>query len=99
MAAQGAVRWGRWSAELSGLPRARARLVEGFTRWEAYLAQGFAAMVDRGELVADADPSDLATATMTAVQGGLLLSDAARSVRPLELALDMALDHIAAQVR
>jgi hypothetical protein len=33
------------------------------------------------------------------VQGGLLLSRSARSDRPLELAFDMALAHVAAQLR
>jgi hypothetical protein len=33
------------------------------------------------------------------VQGGLLLSRSAKSDRPLELAFDMALAHVAAQVR
>ncbi len=43
------------------------------------------------------DPAALVTAVMTTLQSGLLLTDMARSVRPLELALDMALDHVAAQ--
>jgi TetR/AcrR family transcriptional repressor of nem operon len=32
---------------------------------------------------------------MTALQGGLLMAQATRSARPLELALDMALQHTA----
>ncbi|MGI9000437.1 MAG: hypothetical protein ACR2GH_02095 [Pseudonocardia sp.] len=50
-----------------------------------------------GELRPGVDPAALVTAVMTTLQSGLLLTDMARSVRPLELALDMALDHVAAQ--
>ncbi len=51
----------------------------------------------RGEL--DADPDDLALATLAALQGGLLLTQLQRQVRPLEVALDSMLDHIQAQTR
>jgi hypothetical protein len=47
----------------------------------------------RGELRSGVEPADLATAVMTAVQGGLLLTDTTHSTRPLELGLDMALAH------
>jgi hypothetical protein len=50
----------------------------------------------RGTLRADANPKDLATAVMTALQGGLLLAQNSRSTRPLEIALDMALCHVRA---
>jgi TetR/AcrR family transcriptional repressor of nem operon len=53
----------------------------------------------RGELGPHARPSDLATAVLTALQGGLLLAQTMRLTRPLELALDMALEHVAAQSR
>jgi TetR/AcrR family transcriptional regulator, transcriptional repressor for nem operon len=33
---------------------------------------------------------------VSALQGGLLLAQTTRSTRPLELALDMALDHVSA---
>jgi hypothetical protein len=51
-------------------------------------------MQNEGELSADADPEALATALMAALQGGLLLSQTARGAQPLELAMDMALDHV-----
>lgn len=86
-------------SELAGSPRPRALLAESFGRWESYLVAGFTAMADRAELKSGADPADLATAVMTALQGGLLLTQTTRSTRPLELALDMALDHVAAHLR
>lgn len=85
--------------ELAESPRPRALLAEGFARWEAYLVAGFTAMRARGELKPGAEPADLATAVLTALQGGLLLAQTMRSTRPLELALDMALQHVATKPR
>jgi len=45
-------------------------------------------MQDRGHLAADADPDNLALATLAAAQGGLLLGQVHRTTRPLEVALD-----------
>jgi hypothetical protein len=47
----------------------------------------------RGELAGE--PEDLALALLTALQGGLLMTRIHREVRPLEVALDAMLDHIA----
>ena len=49
----------------------------------------------RGELKPEANPAELATAVIAALQGGLLLAQTTRSSRPLELALDMAIGHVA----
>lgn len=76
---------------------ARRLLVKSFERWEAQLAASLEAMQNRGILSANVHPGDLATAVVSALQGGLLLAQTTRSTRPLELALDMALDHISAQ--
>jgi TetR/AcrR family transcriptional repressor of nem operon len=73
---------------------ARQLLVRSFAKWEAHLALSLTGMRDRGELHADANPNDLATAVISALQGGLLLAQTTRGTRPLELALDMALDHV-----
>ncbi|MGH4009505.1 MAG: TetR family transcriptional regulator C-terminal domain-containing protein, partial [Pseudonocardiaceae bacterium] len=90
---------GSLASELAESPRPRALLAESFGRWESCLVAGFTAMRDRAELTSAASPADLATAVMTALQGGLLLTQTTRSTRPLELALDMALDHVAAHLR
>jgi len=45
-------------------------------------------------LRADADPEQLATALMAALQGGLMLTQSQRSVAPLETALKTVIDHI-----
>ncbi|ACU72471.1 transcriptional regulator, TetR family [Catenulispora acidiphila DSM 44928] len=78
-------------------PEARLAVASGFLRWEAAIQTGLAAMHARGEL--DADPDDLALATLTALQGGLLLTQIQRTVRPLEVALDTMLDHIESRIR
>ncbi len=74
---------------------ARKLLVEAFAKWESHLITALRAMRNRGELNPDANLDDLATAIVGALQGGLLLAKTTRTTRPLELALDMALAHIA----
>jgi TetR/AcrR family transcriptional regulator, transcriptional repressor for nem operon len=74
---------------------ARKMLAHGFAQWESHLVSSLRAMRERGELKRDAKPEDLATAAVAALQGGLLLAQTTRASRPLELALDMAIDHIA----
>ncbi|MHA6621094.1 TetR/AcrR family transcriptional regulator [Pseudonocardia sp. DLS-67] len=75
-------------------PEARQDLAAGFTRWESAIRDGLAAMRARGELRAEADPGRLALATLTALQGGLLMTQVRRNTAPLEAALDMALEAI-----
>jgi TetR/AcrR family transcriptional repressor of nem operon len=54
-------------------------------------------MQDRGELDAGTAHGVLAPGFMAAYQGGYLLSQAARSSRPMAVALDLALDSIEAR--
>jgi TetR/AcrR family transcriptional repressor of nem operon len=74
-------------------------LAECFAEWQSFLCEGFEAMRGNGELAARADPAELALTVMSALQGGLLMAQATRSARPLELALNMALRHMAAYRR
>ena len=86
---------GSMAGELSETcPEMRPDLVEGFGRWEAGIRDGLRAMHDRGELTAEADPDELALATLAALQGGLLLTQVRRETAPLEAALDTVLNHI-----
>ena len=78
-------------------PEARLAVASGFLRWESAIQAGLRAMHARGEL--NADPDDLALATLAALQGGLLLTQLQRRVKPLEVALDAAIDHIAQHTR
>jgi TetR/AcrR family transcriptional repressor of nem operon len=90
---------GSLASELSEIdPAARGELAAGFARWEGAIRDGLTAMRDRGELRAGADPAQLATATLAALQGGLLLTQVRRDTAPLEAALDMAIAYIASFV-
>jgi AcrR family transcriptional regulator len=77
---------------------ARKRLADAFSMWRDRIERGLARMRERGELTASADPRELALALLSAVEGGLLLAKTTRSSRPLEIALDMAIDHVARHV-
>ena len=76
---------------------ARAELAVSFDRWEGYLREGLLVMHARGELRADADVEALVTATMAAVQGGLLLTQLRRDPAQLARALDAAYAHLRSQ--
>jgi TetR/AcrR family transcriptional repressor of nem operon len=73
-------------------PEARLAVASGYLRWEAAIRAGLDAMHRRGQLAGD--PADLALALLTALQGGLLMTQIQRTVRPLEVALDVLLDRI-----
>ncbi|MFA1542602.1 TetR/AcrR family transcriptional regulator [Actinomadura monticuli] len=73
---------------------ARIALAETFEEWEDLIEAGLRRMQDAGTLAAGADPRKLAIGLMAALQGGYLLAQAAHDVTPMEIALDMALDHV-----
>ncbi len=67
--------------------------------WSGSIEEGFVKMRKRGALVSAVDPRELATATLCAVQGRLLLATRIRSGVPLKIAIDMAIDNIARRMR
>lgn len=73
---------------------ARTTLAETFAEWEELIEAGLRRMQVAQTLAADADPRKLAIGLMAALQGGYLLAQAAHDVTPMEIALDMALDHV-----
>jgi len=80
---------GALAAELAeGDTQAREALAHGFARWTQALATGLRRM---HELPPSADPERLATALLSAYQGGLLLSQVHGDLAPLRMALDVAL--------
>jgi TetR/AcrR family transcriptional regulator, transcriptional repressor for nem operon len=86
---------GSLSSELAEADEsARTALAVSFDRWEAPIRDGLRRMRDRGELHHDTDVDRLALGTLAALQGGLLLTQAQRSVGPLEAALDLAISQI-----
>jgi TetR/AcrR family transcriptional repressor of nem operon len=77
--------------------QARRVLVDAFERWEAYLREGLRSMQRQGKIDARADPRVLATATMSSIQGGFLLTQVRRDPSQLAIALDAAYAHLRAQ--
>ncbi|MET8957054.1 TetR/AcrR family transcriptional regulator [Streptomyces sp. NPDC004393] len=75
---------------------ARQAIARYFDTWEGLLEAGLTRMKDSRVLRADADAGELATGLMAALQGGYLLAQTARDVKPMRIALDMAIGHIKA---
>jgi TetR/AcrR family transcriptional repressor of nem operon len=74
--------------------RARSALATLFATWEDLIADGLRRMQGQGTLRPDADPGQLAIGLMAALQGGYLLASTARDIRPMEIALDLALEYV-----
>jgi TetR/AcrR family transcriptional regulator, transcriptional repressor for nem operon len=70
--------------------QARKELAAGFDRWEAPLRDGLRQMQANGKVRHGADPARLATATLAAIQGGLVLTQTRRDPQQLRIALDAA---------
>lgn len=69
---------------------ARQHLAAGFDRWEESLRRGLELMRVSGKLQSSANPAALATATLAAIQGGLVLCQTRRDPGPMRTALDAA---------
>ncbi len=87
---------GSLGGELAELDHvARCDVAAGFARWEAAISSCLSGMRDRGQIIAAADPGQLATAILAALQGGLALAQVERNVRPLAAALDVMISLVA----
>jgi TetR/AcrR family transcriptional regulator, transcriptional repressor for nem operon len=87
---------GSLGSELAELDHnARCDVAAGYARWETAISACLTGMRDRGQLSSAADPGQLATAILAALQGGLLLAKVERDVRPLAAALDVMIALIA----
>jgi TetR/AcrR family transcriptional repressor of nem operon len=92
---QGGCPIGALGSELGELDHdVRTGVSAGFHRWQAALHRGYAGMRESGVLPANTDVDQLATATLAALQGGLLLAQMHRSTGPLEASLDTLIDHV-----
>lgn len=86
---------GSLASELAEIDSAaREDLMLGYRRWQHAIRDGLQAMKDRRELGPAADVDKLATALLTALQGGLLLAKTLRDGEPLETALNAVIDHV-----
>jgi TetR/AcrR family transcriptional regulator, transcriptional repressor for nem operon len=95
---QGGCPIGSLGSELAEIDdQARVQIATGFRRWEAGIRRGLHAMHAQGRLRPDADPDDLALATLASLQGGLLLTQLQRDPRPVAIALDASLALILSQ--
>ena len=72
-------------------PRARTLVAAGFGRWADTIQDGMRSLHDQGRLAAGVDPDDLAVTVLAALQGGLLLAQVHRDVRPLQTTLETIL--------
>lgn len=73
---------------------ARHALAAGFDRWEQPLREGLQKMRSQGKLARSADPKRLATATLAAIQGGLVLTQTRRDPQQLRIALESAYSYL-----
>jgi TetR/AcrR family transcriptional repressor of nem operon len=78
---------------------ARTRLAASFAMWSDLIERGLTKMRQSGALSPSTNPHELAMALLSAVQGGLLLSKTTQTSRPLEIAIEMAIDHIVRHMR
>lgn len=92
---QGGCSYGSLAGELAEADaRMRSDLAAGYDQWAQVIRAGLAAMRRRGELRADAKPDVLTSVLLAAHQGGSLLSQTKRDIKPLRDALNAALDFV-----
>lgn len=73
---------------------ARAKLHDLFTAWQALFEDLLGRFQREGVISQDTDVAQLATGFVAAVQGGYLLAQTSRDVRPMASAIDMAIAHL-----
>jgi AcrR family transcriptional regulator len=73
-------------------PHARALLASGFGQWQAAISDGLRRLHDAGHLPDGIDPDALAVTLLATLQGGLLLAQVQRDIRPLETAVGTLLE-------
>jgi len=71
--------------------QARRQVAVGFERWSAALCDGLRTLHAAGQLAPGTDPDALAVTLLAVLQGGLLLAQVGRDIRPLATALDTLL--------
>jgi TetR/AcrR family transcriptional repressor of nem operon len=83
---------GTLASELTDGPEpARETVTEAFDLWEGYLTSALQRIQASGDLGAEQDAEELALALLTALEGGMFLSQVRGSDRPLRVALGSAL--------
>lgn len=77
----------------------RLLLAGYFAEWQCLAAAALRRLQTCGELGYDANPEELATGLIAALQGGYVLAQASRDVDDMAAAIDMALSRIRSYVR
>lgn len=72
-------------------PEARALIAAGFSQWASAISDGLRSLHAEGKLPSDITPDDLATTLLATLQGGLLLAQVQRDIRPFETAVNTVL--------
>jgi TetR/AcrR family transcriptional repressor of nem operon len=72
-------------------PEARTLIAAGFEQWAAALSDGLRPLNTEGKLRSDIDPDALATTLLATLEGGLLLAQVLRDIRPFETAVNTLL--------
>ncbi len=95
LSCQGGCQFGSLAGELAERDdETRSDLARGFDRWEALFRHGLRLMKQRRVLRPEANADELAYGLLAALQGGTLLAQTKRDVRPLEAALKTMVAHV-----
>lgn len=87
---------GTLAAELTDGPAgARSLVTDAFGSWEKLLADALSRIRANGELTSKANPAELATGLLAAMEGGMLLGQVRADPAPLRAALTVGLGYIA----
>ncbi|MDQ4055619.1 MAG: TetR/AcrR family transcriptional regulator [Actinomycetota bacterium] len=87
---------GTLAAELTDGPEGARRLVtDAFGSWERLLVDALSRIRDNGGLTSEANPAELATGLLAAMEGGMLLGQVREDPGPLRVALAAGLGYIA----
>jgi TetR/AcrR family transcriptional repressor of nem operon len=87
---------GTLAADLTDGPdAARGLVTDAFESWEGLLAAALSRIRANGELSPDANPAELATGLLAAMEGGMLLGQVRHSAAPLNAAITAGLGYIA----
>jgi TetR/AcrR family transcriptional regulator, transcriptional repressor for nem operon len=86
---------GTLASELTAGPEpARDTVIEAFAVWEGYLTSALQRIQATGDLGSEREAGELALGLLTALEGGMFLSQVRGSVRPLRVALDTAVAYL-----
>lgn len=78
---------------------ARQSINDAFEKWANLIEGGLRRIQESGQFRDDVDIQRLSIGMLSALQGGYVLARAAHDVKPMRIALDMALDYVSSYLR